>query len=495
MSEDLGKVNERLTAALSASNIGIWDWTIETNEIFWDDMMYTLYGANKEDYSGVLEAWEALVHPEDKESAEANLRGCIDGKGKYDALFRVIWPADQSIHYIRSLGTGLKDKNGKVYRLVGTNWDVTDLCLAEKELRKSEDRFRTMFNSSPDAYLIMEPQDNARISDCNFAAEKMLGATRDEIMGMTPDQLSPKYQADGKLSSEKVKEKVKEILQHGRANFEWIHQRLDGEPFWAHVTISDIFVENREVFFVSWRDITEKKQLEEDLRSSNKELEEFAYRTSHDLKSPLLSSINLINLALKSIQENQFDRIETSLNHASKTLAKLRDLVDDILSLTKTKHVEEEETELTIEDEIDQALDKFSYLKNFDRLKIQKDLTLNGTLRVRRSRFVLILENLISNSIKYQDTKEDQSYVKISSRKIGRDIEITIEDNGMGIPKEKEGDVFSMFKRFHNRVAFGSGLGLYMVKKAARILGGDIVYKPQQKGVCFTLKIPHNTGE
>ena len=99
-------------------------------------------------------------------------------------------------------------------------------------------------------------------------------------------------------------------------------------------------------------------------------------------------------------------------------------------------------------------------------------------------------ENLISNAVKYQDVTESQSWINITTAKEGNSFVLAVEDNGLGIPKSHHEDLFSMFKRFHSKVSFGSGLGLYMVKKSADILGGELTFESPEKGVKFKLTIP-----
>ena len=91
--------------------------------------------------------------------------------------------------------------------------------------------------------------------------------------------------------------------------------------------------------------------------------------------------------------------------------------------------------------------------------------------------------------------EKEKSVVRISTEKNGNDIVFSVEDNGLGIPEEREKEIFSMFKRFHPKVSFGSGLGLYMMKKSADVLGGQIEYEKSELGTKFKLLIPINYKE
>ena len=229
--------------------------------------------------------------------------------------------------------------------------------------------------------------------------------------------------------------------------------------------------------------------LTNDLKIANEELEEFAYRTSHDLRSPLTSSITVIDMAKEALTEDNKQEVEECLDHAKGSLSTLEQLVKDILALTQTKNQEEDEQDVDVSALIDDALSKFSHMEGFDRLTIHKDISYDAPITTKKSRVSLIVENLISNAIKYQDASEAEPYLKISTHKEKNSFIFTVEDNGVGIPREHQDQLFQMFKRFHNQ-SYGSGLGLYMMKKSATVMGADLVFEDADKGTIFKLIIP-----
>ena len=109
---------------------------------------------------------------------------------------------------------------------------------------------------------------------------------------------------------------------------------------------------------------------------------------------------------------------------------------------------------------------------------------------MQKEHLTLVVENLLSNAIKYQDTSKDKSEIHISTERKGKDLVLTIEDNGLGIPERSQEKLFMMFKRFHPKTAFGSGLGLYMVKKSVDKMGGAIAYQNTGGGSQFTITLP-----
>lgn len=226
------------------------------------------------------------------------------------------------------------------------------------------------------------------------------------------------------------------------------------------------------------------------LQEANQELEEFAYRTSHDLRSPLVSSIGLLRTVEEDVQAGEYTDVPECLMLVRQSLEKLDVLVRDILSLTRIKHMEEPEEEVDVAELVEESIAKFGHMDNFDRVTIRRDIQEGLKPALKRSRFQLIVENLISNAVKYQDVTKADPMIHIVARENDDGFEFFVEDNGIGVPEDQRDKMFVMFKRFHPNVSFGSGLGLYMMKKSADILGGELRYDDPGDGSIFTLTIP-----
>ena len=131
-------VSERLAIATKAAKIGIWDFDIVKNNLVWSDEMYPLYGIHKDDFKGVYDAWEATVHPEDKERAAEEVQMAIRGEKDLNFEFRIIW-TDGSVRYIRGMGEIQRDEDGNALKMIGANWDTT-------EVRQSENRLKDLLS-------------------------------------------------------------------------------------------------------------------------------------------------------------------------------------------------------------------------------------------------------------------------------------------------------------------------------------------------------------
>lgn len=228
----------------------------------------------------------------------------------------------------------------------------------------------------------------------------------------------------------------------------------------------------------------------QDLEESNSELLEFSYRISHDLRAPIVSSQGLMDLAETGLKDNDPPMIIGALAHAKTSLRKLETLIEDIINLTRTKSTQALPEPVDVAELVNGAIASLSHMTQTTNLQISSDIDLSGPVLVKRLYLQQILENLISNAIKYHDPQEEQPWVRITARADHGSVVIRVEDNGLGIPEDQRERVFGMFQRFHPRASFGSGLGLYLVQKNAQQLAGTVQCIPLHKGTAFELIIP-----
>jgi PAS domain S-box-containing protein len=130
--EDNCRLNERISLATRAAQVGIWDWDVVEDRLVWDDRMYALYGLEPRYFSGAYEAWTRGLHPDDRAANEEQLKQALLGVADFDTEFRVVRP-DGSVRYLKAKADVFQGSDGKPQRMVGVNYDITDRKQAEEE--------------------------------------------------------------------------------------------------------------------------------------------------------------------------------------------------------------------------------------------------------------------------------------------------------------------------------------------------------------------------
>lgn len=248
---------ERLALATLYNGVGIWDWNLVTQQMIWDDSMYALYHIRREDFIGTEKAWRASLHQDDLERVDREIDSAIRGDKPFDSEFRVVWPNGE-IRYIKAVAKVFRDESGMPLRMLGTNVDITERNLAEALLKESEERYRMLFENSIDGVLLTTP--DGRIIEANPAACKMFQRSELEIVQGGREAIVDTSDPNLTLALE-------ERNRTGKFSGELTMLRKDGTKFIGEITTSvfnDKDRETRTSMFI--RDITERKQLEDDVR-------------------------------------------------------------------------------------------------------------------------------------------------------------------------------------------------------------------------------------
>lgn len=189
--EEIRETNLRLQLATKAGGVGVWDWDCVSNSLVWDDQMYALYGITKDTFGGAYESWQKGLHPDDYERGSKEIELALKGEKEFNTEFRVVWP-DNSVHHIRALAEVIRDTEGTPIRMIGTNWDITEIQTAINDLALSEANFKTFFDSMQDMVIVGTP--DGHVLYANESLKKTLGYSIDElnnigILGVLPKEL------------------------------------------------------------------------------------------------------------------------------------------------------------------------------------------------------------------------------------------------------------------------------------------------------------------
>lgn len=222
-----------------------------------------------------------------------------------------------------------------------------------------------------------------------------------------------------------------------------------------------------------------------ELKKSNAELDNLVYSVSHNLRGPVSTIQGLVYLAKLENRNHEeiFDMVMSSV-------MRLDDTIKEITNYSRNTRIEINPELVNLRSLIDQTLEQLEFHRHGFNVRLNINLT-EEQLVCDRFRLALILNNLISNSLKYADHSKEVMMVEIACRRAGdRHVEIVVEDNGIGVRPDVMPFVYNMFYRGTEK-SDGAGLGLYIVKEAVDRLGGTITLKSEQfKGTSAIVTLP-----
>jgi PAS domain S-box-containing protein len=510
--EALKKSEERYGLATQAGKVGIWDWNIKTNEFYLDPVIKDFLDYTDEEIPNDLEIWKGYMYPDDQEPVMEAVQACIEGKiPEYTFEHRVIHK-NGSTCWIQVHGTVIRDKKGKPLRMMGTYTDITERKKAEEALRESEKKYKTLYDSSRDAIMIIAPK-KGYLSG-NPAAVRMFGC-KDEAEFITkgPVDLSPKYQPDGTLSTEKAKQMMAIVMEKGSHFDEWKHKRVNGEEFYATVLLTKMELYGEEVFQATVRDITdqknteiERKKLEEQLFQSQKmeSIGRLAGGIAHDFNNILASIMGYAELL-----KIKFGDTSTSEGHAAEIILKSAERASDLTGqlLGFARGGKYNPVPLKINDIIEEAIHVSE--KIFEKnIKVTFDFEKKiNTIEADKNQIDQVLTNIIINAkdampnggeliFKTENVYIDEEYTdKFQEMRPGNYIKIVVTDTGMGMPRSIKDRIFEPF--FTTKGAGrGTGLGLATVYGIIKNHNGHITCSSKPgEGTTFTIYLPVSEKE
>ncbi len=168
----LEQAHQRIQLATDSGGVGIWDWDLLTDALTWDAWMYRLYGQPEGSTAGAYTLWSQHLHPQDRSAAETAVRLAVAGEREFDTEFRIVW-ADGSVRHLRAAARTERDEHGKALRMVGVNWDVTDLRRLSDAVAEQHELLRVTLQSIGDAVITTDAA--SRITWMNPVAERLTG--------------------------------------------------------------------------------------------------------------------------------------------------------------------------------------------------------------------------------------------------------------------------------------------------------------------------------
>lgn len=459
----------RLKLAIDTGELGVWDWDLLGDEVIWNDLMSVIYGIEKDLTRNKYQVWVDSLHPEDKEMEINKLRQAVENLDDYNTSFRIVKGCGE-IAYIKADSVILRNERGKPYRIIGINKDIT----AQKNAENKLVAYKHFFQNSKDFLNISNTKGYCEV--VNPQMVKVLGYSEEELLSKSYYELI--HPDDQAATSAEVEELS---IGNETQNLQLRHLKKSGE--YISIEWNVMPDEQTGKIYSIGRDITERKKLEhernkviDDLVQRNRDLEQFSYIVSHNLRAPVANIIGISNLIQShDLIPSEKDLLSGLAQSALGLDTVLRDLN---YILKKKREVNENKVPIKFGKLIEGIQSNISSWINQEKVTFITDFSSKDGMLSVKSYLFSVLYNLISNSIKYKHPDRDP-IIEIKSYLQENGFKIIFKDNGLGIDLDKSGEeLFGLYKRFHFHTE-GKGMGLYMVKTQLEAIGGKVYMKSE----------------
>jgi len=525
---ELNENKDRLAFALSAARSGIWDWDINTGDVFFDDNYYTIAGYEPGDFPYLYSEWQKRVHPDNLASAESAINDYISGKTDLFSVDFKFKKADGGWMWVLAQGKiAAYDHKGKPKRFIGTHTDITHVIELTRELEMSEERYETIFGNNHSAMLLIDHK-TGYIADANPAAIKYYGYSKTEMLSKKISELNT-------LPENIIQEKMIEAYSGITNSLVSKHKLASGELRDVEVFTGPIVFKEKTYLFSIIHDITKRIKAETELQKLNKTLRvkieseieknrkqeeiihnqkkladmgEMLSSIAHQWRQPL----NALGFCVQDVTEafensevnsEYLKKFETDamniIQHLSGTIDDFRyffqpdkkaaemNVAEEILSLMRLTMAQLQSS--NIKASVTCACKNLNFLAE-DKLKNKACSHLESTVFGYRGEFKQVIANLIYNSIDAVKNISGERFININLFETDNLVTITITDNGGGVPENIADKIFNPYFST-KKDSKGTGIGLYMSKTIIEEhMKGKIYFENTDSGANFIIELP-----
>lgn len=431
----------------------------------------------------------SLSHSDDKLIVENSIKKDISEKSPLNRFTYRVRHKKGYYTWVEAVSKRNYHEDGSLKEVILSYRSIQNQVEAEKRLQAVEQRYEGIVNQAPFGVVI---HDKKKILFANNAASTIIKANSPkDLIGLgIQNMVHPK---DRNIVAKRI-ENLQEDRPAPLREEKFIC--FDGSYLDVEVMGGAVKFRNLDCVQVLFWDISQRKQVEtlllnqqKELNKTNQALDKFLYSTAHDLRAPIASALGLINLCEQDLNQ---ENIKEYFHMLKLSIEKLDSFIGDISDLSRNAKADliiEEVDPYKVTNNAVEIVKTIEYDKPVDF-----DMTweIKQPLKTDKERLQIIFNNLFSNISRYYNPSSKTVKVRVSGETDKNSCIFSIQDNGIGIPKEYQDKIYDIFYRAHDTKA-GSGLGLYIVKETVEKLGGSIkVESDTRKGTCFTIVIPNH---
>jgi PAS domain S-box-containing protein len=380
---------------------------------------------------------------------------------------------DGVVRDVEIVAAPVDDTDGGLIQIVMR--DNTERKIALEALRQSEHRYQVLSEATVEGICVSE---YGCIIDANEQLAKLLGYSRDELIGKEVRLLLPEHEQDRVM--ENIRHNLESKIEHETI-------RSDGQVLTVEAHARTLRYHGRTVRLTTIHDVTERKRTEvalqriaDELKRSNQDLEQFAYAASHDLQEPLRMINGFLQLLKERYGANLDQKAKEYIEFAVDGSNRMHQLIRDLLEFSRV----ERKGRILQPTDANQALKAAIANLNKSILEANAMVTADELPVVLGDAVQLsqLFQNLIGNALKFRSA-EQACRVHISARRLGAHWRFSVYDNGIGIDPGDRDRIFVIFQRLHSRSQYpGTGIGLALCKRIVERHGGHIWVESKETG-------------
>lgn len=471
------------------SSIGNYEIDLVNEKVYWSDIMREIMEVAPDFVPDLSTTNTFYREGQSNVLINQKVRDLIEEGVPYDEELQIVTQKGR-VKWVRTIGEA-EFFDGKCLRIYGSFQDIDEKKKSQREVLRVYEEKNDILESIADAFYAVDK--NWMVTYWNKEAENLLQRNRKEMIGKNLWEAYP-----GLVGSDLYRHYLK-VAKEGQG--QQFVMYYDPVKRWFDISVYP----SSNGISVYFKDVTENKESEirlqelnknlenytKELVISNKNLEQFSYIVSHNLRTPVANILGLSRI----LKENGLDddQKEYVIGELSSSVEALDEVIMDLnLVLKKKQEINESKEEVLFSRLVSNIKNSISGLIQSENVEIICDFSKVDKYFTIKSYLHSVFYNLISNSIKYRFPGRHPVIVITSQRKNGK-IVLSFEDNGSGIDLEKKRDqIFGLYKRFHTNIE-GKGMGLFMVKTQVEALGGEInVRSRPNHGTIFEMEFPDN---
>jgi len=491
--------DQRLTIAMEASDLALWEWDLTTGNILVDKTYFGFLGIERENQVMPLTDLEALVSPDDLQVFRNAIADAVRGAAPLFQVQHRMRHADGRWVWIETSGSvSSRDASGRVTRMTGTNSNITERKQLERALSNTLRVMHALLETLPLPVILRDAE--CRVTLVNASWEKMLGIARQDIMGKRIETY-PNW-----IVSKNQRESDEQVLATKCAvRYETVVHGMDGTDYNVIVAKTPLMAEDGTITGIASvvTDISDHKRTAEVLEKARVSAEaavqaksRFLANMSHELRTPLNGVVGMASLLENTALDAKQRRFVRTLKSSAEALITL---INDVLDLSKAEagKLELARGPFELRRELEQVVGLFGARAYDKGVEIAAHIArgVPATIHGDPIRLRQVLGNLVNNAVKFTESGAVLLAVSVVPGDAAEAmLEFSVTDTGVGVAPEEQKRIFEAFEQADGSVTRkfgGTGLGLAISRQLVELMRGTMGLTSEAgRGSRFSFRIP-----